>query len=156
MTTTQIATQIEAGSSRYDLEEIIDLLQRRAPGIVAWDVVDDRDDSQWHTLEGWPRCECIGCGCTAPAVRTDDSGIPTCDECRVYTVTDDGDVVCSRMDLGHTCHVCGKKIEWGGIITGRPGSSNIRVGSCDCGPEAWVEEERGDWGHYRYSPGVDA
>lgn len=96
------------------------------------------------------RCHC-GCGCSEPATTTDDSGERVCDECASYLVDDGGEVVCSRRTASWTvCHVCGETIRWGRIQTGQPGSPNYRTGECGCG-EAWMEEDRGGWGHYGYS-----
>ena len=99
-----------------------------------------------------PTCECA-CGCVESATTTDDGGIPVCDVCATYMVTDDGDIVCRGMGLGETCHVCRASIQWGGIRTGDPGSgaSNYRDGTCECGEDAWrVEEAGGSWDRYSY------
>lgn len=97
-------------------------------------------------------CECAGCNCGRPATTTDDGGVPVCRACSDYMCTEDGDVVCGRMSVGTDCHVCHEEIEWSGICTGNPGSGspNYRHGACQCGDHAWLDEERGNWGHYRY------
>lgn len=97
-------------------------------------------------------CECSACDCENEATTTDDHGVKVCAACAVYMVDDGGTVVCSRQGLGRTCHVCGLVIQWGPILTGYPGQANYRVGHCTCGP-AWLDEDRGDWGHYTYRKG---
>lgn len=87
------------------------------------------------------RCECLPCGCCEDATTTDDNGIPVCDECSSYYTTDDGDVVCSRVQGDDSCRHCGAAIKWSGIMTGAPGVSNWRDGSCSC--REWTQTERG-------------
>lgn len=99
-------------------------------------------------------CQCgCGCGCDDWATTTDEHGIPVCDICADYTVCDDGEVVCARQGLGARCHVCDTAIEWGAVQTGNAGNGgtpNHRWGGCDCGSRAWIDEDLGGWGHYRY------
>jgi len=114
---------------------------------------EGRANPACHKLDGWPDCQCNSCGCTEPATTTDDSSVPVCEACAEYTVDANGDTVCSRQTADfRTCHVCGREIDWGGISTaGRPGTPNHRVGTCGCG-DAWLDEDRGGWGHYSYHP----
>lgn len=96
-------------------------------------------------------CECSACSCDEPATTTDDSGVDVCEECSEYTVDASGEVICSRQTGGFACcHECDQEIGWSRIQTGQPGVSNWRTGSCDCGSEAWMDEDRGGWGHYTY------
>lgn len=81
-----------------------DILERlsagETAGDVAWDLLqcpNIQDDDPLLSLDGWPTCGC-SCGCSEPATCTDDAGGPACAECADYTVDDDGDVHCSRMD----------------------------------------------------------
>jgi len=116
----------------------------------------DMDDDESEALAALgieiQDCDCSGCNCCRPATTTDDGGVPVCRACSDFMCTEDGDVVCGRMSVGTTCHVCHEEIEWSGILTGDPGSGspNYRWGACQCGDHAWLDEERGNWGHYSY------
>jgi hypothetical protein len=74
-----------------------DNIRRSGPGGAAWDL-DWRNDDSLHSLDGWPTCECSGCGCDEPATMTDDADVPVCDECSDYALDDAGEVHCSRED----------------------------------------------------------
>lgn len=98
-------------------------------------------------METKETCRCL-CGCTEPATGTDDQGELVCDECRSYWLRPDGDVVCARQcGGGDTCPDCHESINWGGILTGDPGSgqSNWREGSCGCPGREWTHRESGSW-----------
>lgn len=96
-------------------------------------------------------CHC-DCGCDATATQTEsDGGTRVCDQCASYFVDQDGTVLCSRVADGETCHTCGERIRWGGILTGRAG--DCRYGDCGCGEDAWSETECG--GDWRLGYGVD-
>jgi hypothetical protein len=87
------------GTSQYDLA----IATHNRPGhkageLVFWEYQSVRDEDKWHVLDGWPECECCGCGCSDPATTTDDGGVPVCDACSEYTVDSDGDVHCGNMD----------------------------------------------------------
>ena len=102
----------------HDVYELIgidphELAASDEPGRVAWEAGRGgrRPDelielaSSWP---GWPRCECVGCGCDQPATTTDDASVPVCDDCAYYTVTDDGDVLCSRCEgTEYVTETCG-------------------------------------------------
>lgn len=105
-----------------------------------------------ETIENEVTCGCTGCGCTEPAETIDDGGVETCEECADYIVDLEGDVICAKRTDGFTrCHVCEAPIEWGNIRNDRgPWAYNYRQGDCECGEGAWVDEERGTWGHYAY------
>ncbi len=78
-------------------DDIRDGLARgRSLGEIAWSECRDRSDERLHELPGWPACECIGCGCSDPAITTDDGGVPVCAACSEYAVDEDGDVICSQ------------------------------------------------------------
>lgn len=98
------------------------------------------------------RCTC-NCGCNDSAAIIDSSsGELVCDECSIYLVDDDGEVICSKVTNGFSiCHICHEIIKWGCIQTGNPGSGspNYIEGSCKCG-DSWLEECRGNWGYYSY------
>jgi len=116
------------------------------------DLATDEDEALASLRINIETCDCPGCGCKRPAVTTDD-GVPFCRACSDYTFTEGGDVVCRRMHEGWTmCHVCHHTIEWGAIQGDDSGSVgyNHRYGACQCGAHAWLDEERGNWGHYSY------
>ncbi|NIV51116.1 MAG: hypothetical protein GWN53_04390 [Gammaproteobacteria bacterium] len=50
------------------------------------------------------------------------------------------------------CHECGRTVDWGVILTGRPGAPNYILGDCGCGRETWrnVEQSDGRWERYEY------
>lgn len=95
-----------------------------------------------------PQCACP-CGCSNDAVDLDE-GEPVCAECQEYTTTEDGEIICSAATNGFTeCHQCHDDIDWGGIVTGAPGSPNTRHGTCECAK--WTNEENGgNWDRYAY------
>jgi len=104
-------------------------------------------ENEWETIQAPCTCVCE-CGHTVvedghDGVRRDEgSGEPTCDDCADYYVTDDGEVVCSRMQDDETCRHCEQSIRWGGSIqTGSPGTANWIEGECSC--RAWRQTERG-------------
>ena len=72
-----------------------------------------------------PECQC-GCGCGFSATMEDPyvSGVFVCDSCALYSVDEDGEIVCDTMtNGGKNCHVCKDPIRWGRIQTGRsPGA----------------------------------
>lgn len=111
-----------------------------------WDDSDDLVPAD-ELLEP-PECECE-CGCAESATTTDDGGNDVCEACSEYTVHD-GSTYCSRIPGGDgdTCHACAETIDWGGIETHGPGVANSRSGTCRCG--AWLDKDRGGWGHYSY------
>ena len=95
-------------------------------------------------------CQC-GCGCDSAATGADDNGVAVCDECAVMMFGPDG-IVCGRLTHGWTqCHECGDALDWGGIVTGRPGEQNHCEARCSCGE--WRNNERGGtWEGYSYTP----
>jgi hypothetical protein len=93
-------------------------------------------------------CEC-DCGCTAESAwQEPDSGCYLCDTCSDYYVTDNGDVVCSRVQGEKTCRHCKGDIEWGSIQT-RQWRANWREGRCSC--RSWTQADHG--GHWVLSEG---
>ena len=111
------------------------------------------------------RCECQGCGCPNQATTTDDGGVPVCDQCAEYFVSNDGEVVCGRMTARgcwipsatgglKACHDCQSDIDWGCIETGNhpgDGTPNFVRGRCSCTGRVWRNEDRGGWGHVSYT-----
>ena len=95
------------------------------------------------------KCQCHACECDDDATTTDDSGIPVCDACALYTVTDQGNVVCGRMDVGVVCHVCHDTIDWGMIQTGHVGN-NYETGRCSCDGHVWINRNPDGRGDYSY------
>ena len=114
-------------------------------GQMAWDRYlgasygDHLHNEALHTLPGWPECECWGCGCTEPATQTDDGGVPVCDDCSSYTLDDDGQVVCSNMDV---CEECGESRLSDALDAG--GNSTVRLTGCACERAAAIAEEDRD------------
>ena len=101
-----------------------------------------------ETIPDGQVCGC-GCGCDEPATHQDES-VYLCDTCGDYTYDDEGTCRCARQTEQWTmCPDCGEEIAWGGIQTHGPGASNDRTGTCGCG-DAWLDEDRGGWGHYSY------
>jgi hypothetical protein len=100
-----------------------------------------------------PKCQCE-CGCKDEATTIEESQ-DLCEGCASnYAYDEFGEFIgCANSGLGVECHKCGEEISWGSIHTGqRPGIPNYRVGACSCGTAAWLEEDRGGWGNYEYSP----
>ena len=96
------------------------------------------------------KCQCE-CGCDEIATKTDEGGNPVCDECSEYAFDDDGNFIgCGASGLGEMCHVCLKEISWGEVLTGGFGNPNYRLGDCTCGENSWIDECKGDWGHFRF------
>jgi hypothetical protein len=92
----------KAGIDAYDRREVIGRMERGSyktlGECVFWCLTYRREETNLHTLPGWPECECGGCGCSDPATTTDESSIPVCSACSEYTVDRDGDIHCSNMD----------------------------------------------------------
>lgn len=92
------------------------------------------------------RCEC-SCDCGEAATTTDDSDTPVCDQCSHWYESDDGDIVCRRIQDDETCRHCGQPIEWGRIQTGGL-AGNRCEGSCGCEARIWSKIEcGGEWRH---------
>ena len=117
---------------------------------------DDEGDDNGVRVEAVEpeRCSCT-CGCELEASTTDDGGNAVCDGCSVYVDLGTGECACSCATEGFsTCPECYAKISWTEILTGPPGASNHRFGSCECGTDAWrVTENGGSWDGYSYGPG---
>lgn len=99
--TTTIADYRIMLSAGITSDDIRDGLRRSDTlGEIAWSQCRDRSNEDLHGLEGWPECECCGCDCANAAVTTDDGGVPVCEACSVYTIDDDGHVICSQSERG--------------------------------------------------------
>jgi hypothetical protein len=86
-------------------------------------------------------CEC-DCGCGEAATQV-EQGTHLCDECAIYTVTEDGDVLCARA----VCPTCHEDAVEASLDSG--GNDDVRVRSCACLREAEATEEdevpEGEW-----------
>lgn len=141
------AIETDAGS-QISFSELADAAardpNRKAGELVFWEYQSLRDDDRWHGLNGWPECECGGCGCDEPATTTDDSSIPVCGACSEYTCDDDGDVRCSNMD----------DVE---IVTESCGAGNQTRSYARLKPPAMPgEDPDGEWACYWETVGDDS
>ena len=103
MTFTDIRIALRAGVTADDIRTAH---PDTTLGRLAFDRLEDRNETSLHGLPGWPTCDCTGCGCTEPATTCDAQGIPVCEACAEYVCDEDGDVHCSRGDDIETVTEC--------------------------------------------------
>lgn len=104
----------------------------------------DREALAAETIDGWPECECTGCGCSEPATCTDDQGVPTCEACRDYTTDDDGNVLCSQCDGVET------------VVESCGAGNQTRTYLRQTPPPAPESDPAGEWACYWWTVGSDA
>lgn len=138
---------VATDSDRISLSDLADAAHRnrryKAGELVFWECQSLRDE-RWHDLDGWPECECCGCGCSDPATTTDDGGVPVCAACAEYTVDSDGEVHCSNMgDVEVVTESCG---------AGNQTRSYARLKP----PEMPEEDPEGEWACYWETAGNES